>query len=1149
MDALRRRPHLKKNVLLFVVPVALLGLLAVVWTLVGTPTASEPSPDAPVVSGADDVPSPDASAPVTPVAEPDSDGPRHARGGRSIASDEAGALTETFPLDDALWIEGRVLLPSGMPPEPELEVVVLSLAEDELEGEAAREARRWGWLTLLEPTSEGPAIEERPAERDEPAWSRRPVAADGAFRAPCRAGSHTALVMLKADYLRIEEPLTVELREDARPIELAPTIGARMILTVVPPATADPEALAELPGTPVSFGSFTGTSMTQGRRPLPADLVCPCPQLAPDGATFYGVETTTFVPPLEMGLTLEAGRDTKVEVELELGARLAGTVRDARGAPIAGASVSARTESGGLLFRSGGRQRTTETALDGTFVLRAVRPGKTELTVTHEDYRPEERTLDELVDGEVREGLAFTLDSGERVAGVVRLPSGEPAPGATIRLRDTGEGDEHTDLPDSRKVQSEDDGSFAIRALGVGPFALRAVHRADAGGEASVFKAYVEDVVPTAVLTLRLAATVSVPVEVRDDVGTAIEEFTLRAEQADVAIRHFVRAEYTEGEALVELGELVPGRWSLTASGAGHTPSDELEFHVPHDGPPLVVTLPRAATLTGTVVDPNGRPVAGAEVTAELTEEWRHAETGDDGSFRIEDVTPGAVKVHADAEDWAPSDERPVDVASGQTVEQLVLSLNRGGSLSGEVFAKDGTPAANRMIQIEASRGNDGGSATSDADGTFEVPHLQPGTYQVIAMPDMAEMASAGGYGKGDIGALLSELETATATIVEGETTHVVLGAPPADPVHLSGRVTVGGAPLAGGFLAIAGEDRSLLDALDFHQTDDDGRYDVVLDEPGNYTILVSESMEDERQVEFNVTIPAVEVHELDFVVPLGVIRGRVVDPTGRGLANHSVSWERAGALTSFGIAFGGRSVRTDDEGEFEVTWLQPGEYTLRAGASRWANEERWSTAMVAGIRVGENEIVEGIEIALSEAGRVVGRVVDDVGEPVDDAWVWIRDENGRIVHPDSHTRTNPDGSFEYGGVAPGPVTVLARSDELSLASDEVGPVSVLAGDEVEVELALAPGAYLEVGVEDEEGELIRTRIDLVDRDGRVVSGLTEAAANSPDQTLSSTTRRLGPLPPGRYRVIATDAQGNREDRPVTLRAGHEKTIRLRFKD
>jgi hypothetical protein len=70
----------------------------------------------------------------------------------------------------------------------------------------------------------------------------------------------------------------------------------------------------------------------------------------------------------------------------------------------------------------------------------------------------------------------------------------------------------------------------------------------------------------------------------------------------------------------------------------------------------------------------------------------------------------------------------------------------------------------------------------------------------------------------------------------------------------------------------------------------------------------------------------------------------------------------------------------------------------------------------------------------------------------------------------------------------------------------------------------------------------------VLDEDGREYSGM--AAPEQLEQSIalgfSSREHRIGPLPPGRYRVIATTPDGKQHKKPVKLRGQDERKMRIR---
>jgi hypothetical protein len=439
-----------------------------------------------------------------------------------------------------------------------------------------------------------------------------------------------------------------------------------------------------------------------------------------------------------------------------------------------------------------------------------------------------------------------------------------------------------------------------------------------------------------------------------------------------------------------------------------------------------------------------------------------------------------------------------------------------------------------------------GGSAMSDAAGRFAIEAIAPGTYQVIAEPRLSAVSDANPVD------VLASLKMQSVEIREGETTHVVLGAPPRAPVRLHGLVTRSSEPVRRGMVMAILEGAPVLSSMKMAAIGADGRYEVTLDEPGDYTLVVGDRMGDADGVEFHETIPAREEHRLDLELPNGRVRGRVLASDGGPLEAIEVGIEREGEVSLFSIAEG-HTQRTDSEGRFEFGSLAPGSYRLRAPRSRGAffggEERRWGIAVRTGLALDAGATIDGVELVLSAPGSIAGVVRDSEGKPAPRATIFVRADSGEVLNPVSGCTSDATGRFEFGGASAGTYTVSARAG--ALASRESGPVRVVEGQSSEVELRLEPGTVLRVTIEDEAGARVRAAVRVLDENGRDVGRLhgLDALEKMLSDGLSSTEQRFGPLPAGKYRVIATGPAGDSVNKPVTLTGQEERSLRIKLKD
>ena len=237
-----------------------------------------------------------------------------------------------------------------------------------------------------------------------------------------------------------------------------------------------------------------------------------------------------------------------------------------------------------------------------------------------------------------------------------------------------------------------------------------------------------------------------------------------------------------EGE--YEIAELPAGRFSISVSRSGYLPARYGQRANGDDGTPIEVadgatldtidlTMERAGTISGHVMDDAGEPVSGATVWAQQLQFFQgrrqlvpmgSAQTDDTGLYRLSPLAPGDFVVLATCrETWVSDDKdkqimgyaptyfpgsasqteaQRAKVAAGQETGGLDFNLvpGRAASISGAVIATDGAPLASATVflgqEIAGPQFMSMFSITSGrtaADGTFTLRNVPPGQYQLRA--------------------------------------------------------------------------------------------------------------------------------------------------------------------------------------------------------------------------------------------------------------------------------------------------------------------------------------------------------------------------------------------------------------------------------
>jgi hypothetical protein len=1163
-----------KRPLVLTVAVAALAAVVVVWLFVLSDQEAPGASVAPVAATSIE----DASASAVEMS-----GELDEPGETGLAAVEKGVtrVVEHVPeqarptAPGESWLAGRVQFPAGTPTDER--VIVL----------AVDRPRNLGEL-VASPDLVGMAWDPE-RHRANALLSTAEVAPDGTFRLELPIGTETAHLAVTGRYLFSMATVAVTLPA-GESTTLTGELGAWVTGTLLPPPEASPlqsdfEWIELELGPDITAGFDTGRMDLLGvTRKAEASANGNFEFRGVPGAGGYGisVEHGHLAAALELGIDPQPGERLRLDLQMTRGATLRGHVVDDVGAPLLDAEVEARWR--GALGDAVGSLRETVTEEDGSFELLHVALGKVDLVASREGrLQARHKVETELADGAELNGLTVVLGQGAALTGWVTFPDGAPAEGVEVRagpdLSQLG-GMNAMDIVRTRggTATTDAEGHFALTGLTASKFQLTAELHREEGEHAGRWKATEKSVEPGGEVTrLILAGLVPLRGRVVDLEGAPVGEFvvrmTLQGSGAMFGIGAERRSEAFEesedGSFVVE--GLSPSLWETQIKADGFARSDVREVQLPQiDGAPeLLFTLEPSAAVAGRVVDTGDAPVAGARVALDLDIGTRmEAMQGDgvpevftdvDGEFLMEGLDPGAISLVASFEGFASSEPVPSQIVSGEVTGEVLLRLRVGGTLTGIVYDDAGDPAAGRMVIAQHPPSYTSQHLlTSDERGEFRVEHLEPGTWQVIATENFMSGDSSLTEDDADMSTFLGSMKMSAAEIVDGEQTHVVLGAPPADPVQLHGRVTHAGEPVAGAMVSLVPEGVAGLNAMSGMKmkiTDGAGAFDVQLDQPGAYllTVQTGVSVGNQNSVEYLEHVPeGSEEHALEIELPGGRISGLVRGPDGAPLPECRVTVNVDGGV-AYGSLMGGNyvEIQTDAEGRYDADYLRAGTYTVAAGGvplgGLLGGVSKGGRRVLAGVRLSDGQWLESVDFRLEEPAELTGTVLDPSGTPVSGASVFVRDDAGQLLERFSLATTDGAGRFTYPGLAPGRYQVSARkSDQVS---EESAPVSVAAGGSANVSVTLLDGTVLRIAVVDRTGAELEATVSVVDSEGREVSGMLSMSdvMERVGESFSSEEHRVGPLADGKYTVTATQADGRTKTRSVQVNGQGERKVKLRL--
>ena len=746
-------------------------------------------------------------------------------------------------------------------------------------------------------------------------------------------------------------------------------------------------------------------------------------------------------------------------------ASVAGTIRDAKGQPIAGAQVCARTRAPRLVSSDLRKVHCVTSGRDGMYRIGGLLGVRHVVTASAPTFIPGpyvrgegagRRDWVDLRAGQEQLEVDITLQGGGvEIHGVVKDLSGGAVEGAQIIGANNVTSTDGEGLfsmwvkPGSTWVWAQADGYAEGQDDGLTP-----------GHHFEIF------LTPEAVLIGKV---------VRAADGTPVEGARVTANSGGW--------DWNEAAALTDAGGnfrldgLKPGVYkaSAEADDVMGLAREQAILGLGETSEPLLIEAHPAFFVEGKIVTADGKACEAGSLLLEdqvnSREAWGQPEA--DGLVRVRGLLPGEFQVHVDCKGYISAEryarvtiaDKSVsglrwEIASGRTIRGVVVDAGGKGVEGLDVRAEAKVDPSKPRVQQTRSA-----SGYTDAEGRFDLAGLLAGAYEVTLSAYDPSRATP-------------EKPTAVSLSAERDVEDVRITLPATG--ELKGTVRdPQGRPVTDVQVTLKDGKRG-----QWAEVIDDGSFRLENVAPGEYRVAVDRdgrimrtpgTSDDDVQGE-KVTIREGGAQTVQLVVEgraeqiAGVVRDESGGPVVDAFIEATLESDSAGA--SGGAARNSRWAGlfdtpnlSDVDGRFTLKNLSPGKHTLRA------HRKGGGEAILEHVGSGSDVV-----LTIAATGRLAGTVALRGAGPPEDFTVSVVDEKTGFSRQDSFFRTGgawslvelPAGTYKIkvgagGGSAEVEATMTAGQDNTGLRI-ELAPKVTVRGTVVDLEGKPVPG--LRVGID-----------------------------------------------------------------------------------
>lgn len=333
------------------------------------------------------------------------------------------------------------------------------------------------------------------------------------------------------------------------------------------------------------------------------------------------------------------------------------------------------------------------------------------------------------------DGLVLAMRPESAMSGRLTDQFGTPLPGTRVVARPN----DVNGTPEEFGGTTDEQGHFALAGLHASGyrFILRRAGKSDFENldNMDVLDLAEGEQLHDIELVYEIPGDLSISGQVTDDIGAPHRGIIVWAERGTVN-----RQGETNAEGFYELRDLSPGIYKVTAQGISWTGPGWSNVEAEAGAEEVNFVIPRTGTIRGRVVEAaTGEPISTFEVmTPPGVFRWTGFQDIE-GRFEINGLPSGERSVYARADGYATGYSEPITLASGETLEDVVVALEEAGSISVRVVGPGGDPVRDATVVTDGAMPSFGEVPRTDGNGTLRIGDAPPGLHTLYAShPDYA---------------------------------------------------------------------------------------------------------------------------------------------------------------------------------------------------------------------------------------------------------------------------------------------------------------------------------------------------------------------------------------------------------------------------